>query len=240
MHQPKWVETDKTDTSKNRNIIWHILQVVSDASVPEADKEMEFILVVNGTSFAAIGWRPASINKSCKSLPAVEEYATVSRKTRAARGRPHKPNPTLLEPLHMPERIQAEPEPSMNSKRSSKNKEVLQIATTTPKPTVKPDNIVTPAPEPEPSAEPEAQPEPEAESKPEPEGTSEPQVEPETSSEPKPEPEVVGKPEPISEPKPEAESEPSAEPEGAASVSEPEATSEPKTEPEVSSEPEST
>ncbi len=247
----------------------YTFQIV-DTSVKDSDKEMEFVLIVNGTSYGAIGWRPSSLDRSCQSMPAIDDDMNTHliRHTRAAKSRPHKSNPTLLEPLHMnmPEKIMAAQESSMNSKRSTKG--VSQG-----KPEPEPETSAS-APEPEPEPEkhfPEAVPEkpskyksdsnkkknpkstepksePEAHSEPhsEPEATSEPKSEPEAHSEPHSEPEVSSEPksepEASSEPKsePEASSEPKSEPEASSEPkSEPEASSEPKSEPEASSEPKS-
>ncbi|ODM97332.1 Cell surface glycoprotein 1 [Orchesella cincta] len=204
-------------------------KMVSGASVPADEKEIEFVLVINGTSYAAVGMRPSIIDKTCKSMPAVEE-SNASRTKRAAKSRPQKSNPTLLEPLHLPERIMAEPEPSMNNKRSAKDKKGFGNGKLTSEKqkagTAEPESEIAPTPEPEPK--PEAEPEPEK-VKAEPNPTKEPTAEPEKphsepESEPKPESEIASEsskaePIPIKEPIAEPEkphSEPAPKPENIA------------------------
>lgn len=45
--------------------------MVPDAN--PADPEMEFVLMVWGTSFGAIGWRPAGWNEDCRAMPVIED-----------------------------------------------------------------------------------------------------------------------------------------------------------------------
>ncbi|CAL8142378.1 unnamed protein product [Orchesella dallaii] len=240
-------------------------KIVSSASVPDDEKEMEFVLVINGTSYAAIGLRPSTIDKTCKSMPAVG--VSNVRTKRAAKSRPQKSNPTLLEPLQLPEKIRAEPEPSMNNKRSAKDKkgfgddklvlyEKQKAATaepSTPESESAPEIVATPETEPEPK--PEAEPEPETgKAHAEPTPIKEPVAEPEKShaeptpgaeisAEPKPEGEIAAEPEPEnsklqSEPLPRKE--PTAEPEKPHSepAPTPENIAEPTPEGEIAAEPE--
>jgi hypothetical protein len=48
----------------------------------EGGKEMEFILLVNGTSYAGIGWRPADLGPICKSWPFIEDANSVRRESK--------------------------------------------------------------------------------------------------------------------------------------------------------------
>jgi len=39
----------------------------------EEEKEIEFVMVINGTSYGALGWRPAGMDKSCKQFPEIRD-----------------------------------------------------------------------------------------------------------------------------------------------------------------------
>ncbi|XP_073961160.1 uncharacterized protein isoform X2 [Choristoneura fumiferana] len=138
------------------------------------EQELEVVMIVNGTSYAAIGWRPSGLTKECKNFPVLGPPLADKTST---------PNP---EPLPVPEpksEPNTAPEPS-------------------PEPKSEPEPSAEPKAEPEPSAEPKAEPEPSAEPKAEPEPSAEPKAEPEPTAEPKaePEPSAEPKPEPTSEP----------------------------------------
>jgi len=42
-----------------------------------AKKEIEFVLEIDGTSYGALGWRPASFGKSCQRWPFIANSTTV-------------------------------------------------------------------------------------------------------------------------------------------------------------------
>ena len=44
----------------------------------EKNKELEFILIINGTSYGAIGWRPASLDKTCKGWPYIQNLTSTA------------------------------------------------------------------------------------------------------------------------------------------------------------------
>ncbi|XP_063905310.1 uncharacterized protein LOC135124283 isoform X2 [Zophobas morio] len=226
-------------------------------------KELEAVMVVNGTSYVGLGWRPRSLTKTCKNFPLISAPTTKS-----VEGKPE-PEP---EPKSEPEPT-SEPEPEPKSE---------------PEPEPKSEPEPEPSSEPEPTSEPSAEPEPttikpkykksiysrrsassapplnadivetsvsfqvskkqgrnrrqvsEPVAEPEVEASAEAlttnsESEPSTepTAEPKTEPEPEPKAEPKSEPEPEPKSEPEPEPK---SEPEPEPKSEP--EPEPKSEPE--
>ncbi|XP_075986208.1 DOMON-like domain-containing protein nahoda isoform X1 [Anticarsia gemmatalis] len=112
----------KREMSKEFNLYWRILK---------EDAEIEVIMMVNGTSYAAVGWRPSGLTKQCKHFPVL--------------GPPigEKPSTPKPEPLPEPE-PKAEPEPSAE-----------------PEPEPSPEPKPEPTAEPEPVAEPTAEPTPE-------------------------------------------------------------------------------
>jgi hypothetical protein len=38
----------------------------------EENKEIEFVLLIQGTSYGALGWRPSSFTKTCKRWPFIQ------------------------------------------------------------------------------------------------------------------------------------------------------------------------
>lgn len=42
-------------------------------------KELEVVMVVNGTSYAALGWRPRSLTKSCKNFPLIGDPPSTTK-----------------------------------------------------------------------------------------------------------------------------------------------------------------
>ena len=60
----------KRDLSEKLTIYWRILK--------EA-QEMEMVLRLNGTSWAAVGWRPKGLTASCKKFPVLADQEPVAR-----------------------------------------------------------------------------------------------------------------------------------------------------------------
>ncbi|KAL0811063.1 hypothetical protein ABMA28_010340 [Loxostege sticticalis] len=149
----------KKELSKEFNLYWRVLK---------DEAEIEVIMMVNGTSYAGLGWRPSGLTKQCKNFPVLG------------------PSIDEKQPLPEPE-PKAEPEPAPEPK-----------AEPAPEPSAEPKAEPEPKPEPkavpeasaEPAAEPTAEPEPSSE----PEPTAEPKAEPEPSPEPKSEPEPTSEP----------------------------------------------
>lgn len=54
--------------SPNYRIHWRILKEL---------KEIELVMVVNGTSWAGLGWRPRQLNATCRNFPAIHEFGHV-------------------------------------------------------------------------------------------------------------------------------------------------------------------
>lgn len=54
--------------SPDYRIHWRILK---------EQKEIEMVMVVNGTSWAALGWRPRQLNATCRNFPAIHELGYV-------------------------------------------------------------------------------------------------------------------------------------------------------------------
>ncbi|CAK1547848.1 unnamed protein product [Leptosia nina] len=152
----------KKELSKNFSLYWRIIKEM---------QEVEFIMMVNGTSYAAIGWRPKGLKKECKNFPVLGSAPE-----------------TQSEPLPKPE-PKAEPEPKSEPEPSPEPKSEPEP---TPEPKSEPEPSrepkTQPEPTPEPKSEPEPTPEPKSEPEPTPEPKSEPAPEPEPTSEPKPEP----------------------------------------------------
>ncbi|RVE45012.1 hypothetical protein evm_010330 [Chilo suppressalis] len=152
----------KKELSKEFNIFWRIIK---------EDAELEVVMVVNGTSYAGIGWRPSGLTKQCKNFPVLGPSIDEKQST---------PKP---EPLPEPEpKAEPEPEPSAEPKPEPEPE---------PKPEPEPAAEPEPEPKPEPKSEPEPKPETKSESEPksEPSPVPEPSSEPEPTAEPKPEPE---------------------------------------------------
>ncbi|XP_050356649.1 uncharacterized protein LOC126777614 isoform X2 [Nymphalis io] len=154
----------KKQLSKQFALYWRVLK---------EEAEMEFVMIVNGTSYAALGWRPKGLKKECKNFPVLGPPVDT----------PSTPAP---EPLPEPE-PKSEPEPSPEPKAEPEP---------TPEPKSEPEPSPEPKSEPEPSPEPKSEPEPTAEPKAVPEPSPEPKPEPESAPEPTFEP----SPEPSSEP----------------------------------------
>ncbi|KAB0804717.1 hypothetical protein PPYR_01687 [Photinus pyralis] len=91
-------------------------------------KEIEVVMVVNGTGYAALGWRPRSLTTSCKNFPAIGPSAQEAKSS--------KPEPTT------------EPEPSSEPAPNPEPEPKSQ-----PEPT--PEPKTEPEPEPSATAEPE-------------------------------------------------------------------------------------
>ena len=125
-------------------------------------------MVVKGSSYAAIGWRPQALTAACKAFPFLDDSFAVNSTDETqppfplgqpiVEGRTKNQNPS--EPV-------AEPKPEPE-----------------PEPQPEPESKHEPKPEPEPVVEPQAQPQSESEPKPE------PSAEPVPSAEPEPEPET--------------------------------------------------
>ena len=75
-------------------------------------QELEGVMVVKGTSYAAVGWRPLSLKPTCKGFPYLEDpkpvVSTTEQPTASALPEPE-PEPSA-EPEPEPE-PSAEPEP---------------------------------------------------------------------------------------------------------------------------------
>ncbi|KAL0811066.1 hypothetical protein ABMA28_010340 [Loxostege sticticalis] len=155
----------KKELSKEFNLYWRVLK---------DEAEIEVIMMVNGTSYAGLGWRPSGLTKQCKNFPVLGPSIDEKQST---------PKP---EPLPEPE-PKAEPEPAPEPK-----------AEPAPEPSAEPK--AEPEPKPEPKAVPEASAEPAAEPTAEPEPSSEPEPTAEPKAEPEPSPEPKSEPEPTSEP----------------------------------------
>ncbi|KPJ20098.1 Cell surface glycoprotein 1 [Papilio machaon] len=157
----------KKELSKQFALYWRILK---------DSKEIEFVMIVNGTSYAGIGWRPRGLTKQCKNFPVL--------------GPPPDQTTSTQKPEPLPE-----PEPKSEPGQSVEPKSEPEPS---PEPKSEPEPSSEPKSEPEPSSEPKSEPEPSAEPKSEPEPSAEPKSEPEPSAEPKPEPtsEPNSKPEP--------------------------------------------
>ncbi|XP_052758023.1 uncharacterized protein LOC113522394 isoform X1 [Galleria mellonella] len=158
----------KKELSKQFRLFWRILK---------EDDEIEVVMMVNGTTYAAVGWRPSSLTKQCKNFPVL--------------GPSNEDKPSTLKPEPLPE-----PEPKAEPESVPEPKSEPEP---TPEPKAEPEPAPEPKSEPEPTPESKSVPEPTAEPKAEPTAEPEPSSEPEPTAEPKPEPE----PEPEAEPKPE-------------------------------------
>lgn len=80
-------------------------------------KEIEIVMVVNGTSYAAVGWRPRSLTSTCKNFPQIGPVIKAIEPTSS-------PEPeSEPEPTSEPE-PQTEPtsEPSISPKKSIYNR----------------------------------------------------------------------------------------------------------------------
>lgn len=114
-------------------------------------KELEGVMVVNGTSWVGVGWRPTSLTPACRAFPDIQDRADS-------------------EPLPRPE-PKAEPTPEVTSRRSDakepRPEPEPEAAGSAPEPASRQSSRKRPG-----SADPE--PEPEGSAKPEPEPKSEP------------------------------------------------------------------
>ncbi|XP_039765017.1 uncharacterized protein LOC120637291 isoform X3 [Pararge aegeria] len=134
----------KKQLSKEFALYWRMLK---------EEAEVEVIMMVNGTSYAALGWRPKGLKKECKNFPVLGPPINT-------------PNTPAPEPLPEPE-PKSEPEPAPEPKAEPEP---------TPEPKAEPQPTPEPKAEPEPTPEPKAEPEPTAEPKPEPESSKPPNV----------------------------------------------------------------
>lgn len=100
--------------SPDYRIHWRILK--------EA-KEIELVMVVNGTSWAGLGWRPRQLTASCRNFPDIREFGVPETVAEP------EPEPTS-EPAAEPEPT-SEPEPASEPKSpiSSKTKRVADDTT---------------------------------------------------------------------------------------------------------------
>ncbi|XP_063630295.1 uncharacterized protein LOC134801598 isoform X2 [Cydia splendana] len=136
----------RRELSPDFNLYWRVIQ---------HEQELEVVMIVNGTSYAGIGWRPSGLTKECKNFPVIG--TPLADKTSTSKPEPlPKPEPEA-EPAASPEpspEPKSEPEPSAEPKAE-------------PEPTAEPKAEPAPEPtsEPEPSAEPTAEPEPETTTK---------------------------------------------------------------------------
>lgn len=55
-------------------------QIVGNPYSPK-DMEIEFVLLVNGTSYAGVGWKPLNLGPICKSWPFVRDALDVTSNT---------------------------------------------------------------------------------------------------------------------------------------------------------------
>ena len=60
----------KKQVSEKLTIYWRILK---------EDNEIEMVLKLNGTSYAAVGWRPKGLTASCKKFPVLADQEPVAR-----------------------------------------------------------------------------------------------------------------------------------------------------------------
>jgi len=206
----------RKDLSSKLTLYWRILK---------ADQEIEMALVLNGTSYAAVGWRPKSLTASCKKFPVLADPV----------------NPVAARALQLEDLLQeeaaAEPEPAaqVSARRAARagGSKQKRMSTRTdvgisfvmssvsqerlrreaeqagrafaiplqnpalPVPDSRGDGSGASA-----AADPEPESEPEPEQEAEPEAEAEPENEPEPGAEPESEPEPEGgsKPEPEPEP----------------------------------------
>ena len=111
----------KEEMSKSFTFYWRIL---------ENSQELEGVMVVKGSSYAAVGWRPKSLTSACKAFPALQDF----NGTDGATGSTHDTGDTNFSDSH-PFKTKVEPQPEPQSEPE-------------------------PEPEPQPQPEPESQPEP--------------------------------------------------------------------------------
>ena len=60
----------KKEVSEKLTLYWRILK---------EDQEIEMVLKMNGTSYAAVGWRPKGLTASCKKFPVLADQEPVAR-----------------------------------------------------------------------------------------------------------------------------------------------------------------
>ncbi|KAK4296451.1 hypothetical protein Pmani_031050 [Petrolisthes manimaculis] len=215
----------KKKLSDDMTLYWRVLRT---------EGEIEFVLVSNGTSYAAVGWRPQGTTKECKKFPYIkgevsEAWAkgnTPPEAEPAAEGEPEPEAEGEPEPHAEGEsepHAEGEPEPEPNAGQSINfpaSGRVGVVDEAEPKGEPEPYPEGEPEPHSDGESEPhaEGEPEPQAEGKPEPhaEGEPEPQAEgkPEPHAEGEPEPQAEVEPEPSSEPEPEPGKGPSSTPQG--------------------------
>lgn len=141
--------------SPDYRVHWRILK---------EQKEIEVIMVVNGTSWVGLGWRPRQLTAKCRNFPVIKEIG--------AKDPVSEPEPEV--------ESESEPEPESKSAASEPSSEPEPSAEVTPEPsaeaTAEPSAEVTAEPSSEPkskgaASEPSSEPEPPSS---EPEATSEP------------------------------------------------------------------
>ncbi|XP_060536686.1 uncharacterized protein LOC132708394 isoform X2 [Cylas formicarius] len=99
----------KMQLSETFTLHWRILK---------EHKEIEAIMVVNGTSYAALGWRPKSLTKSCKNFPQIGPVVTKVDSSESKVEPQSEPEPTSephAEPSGGREEVKSEPEPEPSS-----------------------------------------------------------------------------------------------------------------------------
>lgn len=127
--------------SPDYRIHWRILK---------EQKEIEVIMVVNGTTWVGLGWRPRQLTAKCKNFPIIREFG----------------EPEALASVPVPEgEPKSEPASEPKSEPSSEPKS-------------EPSSEPTSEPSSEPKSEPSSEPESEPTSEPKSEPTSEPRSEP--------------------------------------------------------------
>lgn len=94
-------------------------------------KEIEVVMVVNGTSYAALGWRPLSLDSSCKNFPQIGPVLqTNDESTKPEPGPKSEPEPSTEpeptsepnstpEPNSKPEPVSGNPKKSLYNRRSA-------------------------------------------------------------------------------------------------------------------------
>lgn len=111
----------KRDLSDRFTLYWRILK---------EEKEIEVIMVVKGTSYAAIGWRPRSLTPSCRNFPEIidknqkakQDQTSPASEPNSEPEPKSEPEPTSEpEPKSEPE-PSSEPEPTSSDKPSFKSK----------------------------------------------------------------------------------------------------------------------
>jgi len=208
----------RRDLSEKLTLYWRILQ--------EA-QEVEMVLRLNGTSWAAVGWRPAGLTSSCRKFPVLADQEPVARSIDFGESAVPEPEAQVQPRTGRAKKVEKRMTTSvdvgisyvMSSVSSSRRRRAAETKEEVKKrlretllsrrrfqrafavPLNGRSEETSPASiavEPEPETTPAAEPEPEVEPESEPEAESEP--EPETEPEPESEPEAESEPEPRAEP----------------------------------------